>query len=163
MSGQNLPAGVSSSDVEQAVISQAEALELMKRLVGDGFDWRCVLTGTGLAIAEMVGAIAGPAKVAEHFEKLAAMTSHLRPKTALSSPLLEWLSEWCDTSDPQARTPSKVLFDHFRKWNEDAGREHTMTAAAFGRAMRDQQFRSIKDRTGQRQRIGIRLRQAAPH
>ncbi len=89
-----------------------------------------------------------------------AMQEVLADFWADSSPLLEWMSEWCDTSDPTARTPASALYDHFKKWNEDAGRgEHMMSSTAFGRALRDKQFRSVKDRKGVRWRQGIRLRE----
>lgn len=76
-----------------------------------------------------------------------------------SSPLLEWMGDWCDTSDPEAREPSKRLYDHFKKWCEDSGREHVMTETAFGRALRDKQHAVAKDSKGIRWRKGIRLRE----
>jgi putative DNA primase/helicase len=88
-----------------------------------------------------------------------AMQDVLSDFWADSSPLLEWLSEWCDTADPEARTPSAALYDHFKKWNEDAGREHVMTSTAFGRALLNKQFKSVKDRKGSRWRKGIKLRE----
>jgi putative DNA primase/helicase len=87
-----------------------------------------------------------------------AMAEVLQDFWADSSPLLEWMSEWCDTSDPLARTPATVLYEHFKEWNEKAGREHTMSSTAFGRALRDKQFKSAKDGKGTRLRIGIKLR-----
>jgi putative DNA primase/helicase len=88
-----------------------------------------------------------------------AMQEVLSDFWADSSPLLEWMSEWCDTSDPEARTRSSALYDHFKKWNEDAGREHVMSSNAFGRALLNKQFKSVKDRTGARWRKGIKLRE----
>ena len=73
----NALASVTAQEIEQTAVVQAELLELMKRLVSDGFDWRCVLCGGGMAIAEMVGSIAGPAKVPAHFAQLAALTTCL--------------------------------------------------------------------------------------
>lgn len=77
MKNHNSGAAVTAQEVEQAAIAQGEFLEMMKRLVRDGFDWRCVLSGGGMAIAEMVSGIAGPAKVPAHFAQLAALTMPL--------------------------------------------------------------------------------------
>lgn len=66
---------ISQRDEEQAAVAQAEVLEAMKRLVRDGFDWRCVLAGAGAAMADMVGKIAGPEKVPAHFAQLSALTA----------------------------------------------------------------------------------------
>lgn len=67
-------AAVTPAEIEQTAIAQGEFLEVIKRLVREGFDWRCVLSGGGMAIAEMVGGIAGPGKVSAHFAQLAALT-----------------------------------------------------------------------------------------
>jgi putative DNA primase/helicase len=40
-----------------------------------------------------------------------AMAEVLSDFWADSSPLLEWMGEWCDTSDPNAKTPAKELWD----------------------------------------------------
>jgi putative DNA primase/helicase len=88
-----------------------------------------------------------------------AMADVLQDFWADSSPLLEWMNEWCDTSDPDAREPSASLYDHFKKWNEDAGREQVMSSTAFGRALLNKQFKSVKDRKGRRWRKGIKLRE----
>jgi putative DNA primase/helicase len=87
-----------------------------------------------------------------------AMTQLLSDFWADSSPLLEWMSEWCDTSDPTAKEPAKALYDHFKAWCEGAGLEHVMSVTAFGRALRDKQHGSKKDSKGTRWRLGIRLR-----
>jgi putative DNA primase/helicase len=87
-----------------------------------------------------------------------AMAGVLQDFWADSSPLLEWMSEWCDTSKADAREPVKTLYDHFKKWCEDGGREHIMTSTAFGRALRDKQHPVVKDTHGNRYRLGIRLR-----
>jgi putative DNA primase/helicase len=88
-----------------------------------------------------------------------AMQEVLSDFWAASSPLQEWLSEWCDTTDPEARAPSSALYDHFKKWNEEAGREHVMSSTAFGTALMNKQFKSVKDRKGNRWRKGIKLRE----
>jgi putative DNA primase/helicase len=91
---------------------------------------------------------------------LKAMAEVLQDFWADSSPLLEWMNEWCDTSDPEAREPSSAsLYDHFKKWNEDAGREQVMSSTAFGRALLNKQFKSVKDRKGRRWRKGLKLRE----
>jgi putative DNA primase/helicase len=88
----------------------------------------------------------------------ASMTAVLSDFWADSSPLLEWMSEWCDCSDPEAKTTAKELYEHFKAWCEGAGLEHVMSATAFGRALRDKQHASWKDQKGTRWRKGIRLR-----
>ena len=87
-----------------------------------------------------------------------AMREVLADFWADSSPLLDWMGEWCDTSDPNAREGAKKLHDHFKSWCEERGVEPVMTPNAFGRALRDKQFASIKDSRGTRWRKGIRLR-----
>jgi len=88
-----------------------------------------------------------------------AMADALSDFWADSSPLLEWMSEWCDPSDPEARAPAKDLYAHFKNWCEGAGIEHIMTSTAFGRSLRDKQHAVIKDSKGNRWRKGIRLRE----
>jgi putative DNA primase/helicase len=87
-----------------------------------------------------------------------AMTAVLSDFWADSSPLLEWMGEWCDMTDPTAQSPAKALHDHFKQWCEERGHERVMTATAFGRALRDKQFTAVKDSKGNRWRKGIRLR-----
>ena len=87
-----------------------------------------------------------------------AMTAVLADFWADSSPLLEWMSEWCDTSDREAKAPINDLYAHFKEWCEAGGREQVMTKNAFGRALRDKQHASWKDHRGTRFRLGIRLR-----
>jgi putative DNA primase/helicase len=87
-----------------------------------------------------------------------AMEAVLSEFWADSSPLLEWMGEWCDCADPDARTLSKDLYAHFKTWCEDAGMEQIMSAKAFGVALREKQFASWKDPKGQRWRKGLRLR-----
>lgn len=87
-----------------------------------------------------------------------SMAEVLQDFWADSSPLLEWMAEWCDTSNAEAREQSTVLYEHFKKWNEDAGREQVMTSTAFGRALLNKQFKSVKDGKGRRWRKGLKLR-----
>jgi putative DNA primase/helicase len=87
-----------------------------------------------------------------------AMAAALSDYWAASSPLLEWMGEWCDTSDPNARTPAKDLLDHFKQWIEDANLEYKTNPTAFGRALSDKHFPSWKDQRGVRWRKGIKLR-----
>jgi hypothetical protein len=71
------PAEITELQWEQASIVQAEVLELMRRLIGDGFDYRIVMTGTSCAIADLVASMVGSQEVPLHFAKLAAMTYHM--------------------------------------------------------------------------------------
>lgn len=89
----------------------------------------------------------------------AAMAAVLQDYWADSSPLLEWMGEWCDTSDPAAMSGATDLYKHFKQWQEEAGAEKVMTSTAFGRALRDKQFAVVKDSRGIRWRKGIRLRE----
>ena len=88
----------------------------------------------------------------------AAMAAVLTDFWADSSPMLEWLGEWCDTSDPTARESAKGLHEHYKNWAEGRGIEHVMTSTAFGRALRDKHFNVVKDSKGNRWRRGIKLR-----
>ncbi|GAA4220237.1 hypothetical protein GCM10022253_23920 [Sphingomonas endophytica] len=88
-----------------------------------------------------------------------AMAAVLADFWADSSPLLEWMSEWCDTTDPDAQTPATALYNNFKAWCEARGDEKIMTATAFGRALRDKQHAAVKDSKGNRWRKGIKLRQ----
>lgn len=90
-----------------------------------------------------------------------AMTEALSDFWADSSPLLEWMGEWCDTSDPDAKEPAKTLYDHFKEWCEGAGIENIMNQTSFGRSLRDKQHAVVKDGKGIRWRKGIRLRREA--
>ena len=87
-----------------------------------------------------------------------AMTAVLSDFWADSSPLLEWMAEWCDTSDPQALSLSSELYNHFKNWCEENGQEKVMSSTAFGVALRDKQYGSAKDGRGKRMRRGIQLR-----
>ena len=86
-----------------------------------------------------------------------AMAAVLADFWADSSPLLEWLNERCDTSNPTARGYVKALYDDFKAWCEEQGIENVMGKTAFGRALRDKQFRVDKDSRGVRFRWGIEL------
>lgn len=87
----------------------------------------------------------------------AAMAEVLADFWADSSPLLEWMSEWCDTDDPKARTLSKELWSHFKGWCEERGIE-SGSETKFGSTLRDKQFPGKKDARGIRFREGITLR-----
>jgi putative DNA primase/helicase len=87
-----------------------------------------------------------------------AMSEVLADFWADSSPLLDWMGEWCDTSDPNAREAAKALYDHFKQWCEERGVDPIMTTTAFGRALRDKQHAVVKDAKGVRWRKGIKLR-----
>lgn len=89
----------------------------------------------------------------------AAMAAVLADFWADSSPLLEWMGEWCDTKDPNAQESSNALYTHFKNWCEAGGREHVMSSTAFGRALRDKQHAAVKDSKGNRWRKGIKLRE----
>lgn len=91
----------------------------------------------------------------------AAMSEVLSDFWADSSPIGEWMSEWCDTSDKDALAPAKALYDHFKAWCEGNGHEHIMTSTAFGRALRDKHHGVKKDSRGVRWRKGIVLRSEA--
>lgn len=87
-----------------------------------------------------------------------AMSEVLSDFWADSSPLLEWMAEWCDTSDPEAKEPATPLHNHFKQWCEARGIENPMNPTLFGRALRDKQHTAHKDSKGVRWRKGIRLR-----
>lgn len=53
----------------------------------------------------------------------------------LMSPLHAFLSEWCDTSDPQATITRKDLFNAYQRWCKDQGRDHPGTEQQFGQRM----------------------------
>lgn len=97
-----------------------------------------------------------------HIPQPSAMSEALADFWADSSPLLDWMAEWCDTSDKAAMEPAKRLHDHYKNWCEDAGIEHFLNPTAFGRALRDKQHAVHKDSKGTRWRKGIRLRDE-PH
>jgi putative DNA primase/helicase len=89
----------------------------------------------------------------------AAMAGVLADFWADSSPMLEWKGEWCDTSDPEAKTPAKELWDSYKAWCDAAGLENFGNPTSFGRALRDQHHGVWKDpKGGKRWRKGIRLR-----
>lgn len=89
-----------------------------------------------------------------------AMTEVLADFWADSSPLLEWIAEWCDTGDPTAKTLASELYKHFKNWCEERGleKDRIMSSTKFGSELRNKQFMPWKDRAGQRYRLGIQLR-----
>lgn len=92
----------------------------------------------------------------------AAMAAVLADYWASSSPLLEWLGEWCDTSDPNAEAYAKDLYDHFKQWFEaNFPDEKVPTSTKFGSELRDKQFAKKKDPRGLILRRGLRLRSEA--
>ncbi len=93
-----------------------------------------------------------------HIPQPSAMSQALADFWADSSPLLEWMAEWCDTSDKTAMEPAKRLHEHYKQWCEDAGIEHFLNPTSFGRALRDKQHAVHKDSKGTRWRKGLRLR-----
>lgn len=66
-----------ADQVEQAAVAEAEILELMKRQIGEGMDWRIVASATSRALADLVGSIAGPGEVPAHFSRMAQLTAPL--------------------------------------------------------------------------------------
>jgi putative DNA primase/helicase len=88
-----------------------------------------------------------------------AMAEVLKDYWSASAPLDEWLSEWCDTSDPEARTAVKDLYAAFKGWCEAQGFEHVPSSTKFGNDLRDKQFAVWKDPKGIRWRKGLRLRE----
>jgi putative DNA primase/helicase len=92
----------------------------------------------------------------------AAMAGVLSDFWSASSPLLEWMAEWCDTSEREAKTPVKDLYDSFKDWHErQLPDEKVPTSTKFGNDLRDMQFPVWKDAKGIRWRKGIRLRSDA--
>jgi putative DNA primase/helicase len=88
-----------------------------------------------------------------------AMADVLSDFWADSSPLIEWMSEWCDTSDPNALAPFSDLYEHFKQWcTERDADAKTMSKTSFGRQLRDKQHTNHKDARGNRFRKGIQLR-----
>lgn len=129
------PAGAMPIDVVMAKVSR-ERSGILNWLVAGALEWLATRT----------------------IPQPAAMAAVLSDFWADSSPLLEWMGEWCDTSDPTAKTPAKDLYSHFKTWCEEGGREQIMSSTAFGRSLRDKQHASWKDPKGNRFRLGIRLR-----
>lgn len=93
----------------------------------------------------------------------AAMKDVLADIYATSSPMLEWMAEWCicDTANTEMRTPFDELFKHYKAWLESNGIElpSAITSTKFGRDLTNKQHRLWKDpRGGKRWRLGIELR-----
>lgn len=72
----------SEREQEQAALAQAEVVEVLQRLIAEGFDWRCVITGAGVAIADQVSQRVGVAHVPIHFARMSALTMHLAGPSA---------------------------------------------------------------------------------
>jgi putative DNA primase/helicase len=92
-----------------------------------------------------------------------AMASVLSDFWSASSPMSDWMDEWCDCADSSVRSYAKDLYAHFKQWCEGQGIEQVPTSAAFGNALRDKQFARIKDSKGLVMRKGIRLLSDAEH
>jgi putative DNA primase/helicase len=89
-----------------------------------------------------------------------AMAEVLAEFWASSSPLLEWMAEWCDTSDPAVLTPFDELYRHYGEWLERNGIElpTKLNKTNFGRDLTNKQHKGTKDGRGNRLRLGIKLR-----
>lgn len=87
-----------------------------------------------------------------------AMRAVLSEFWASSSPMGEWMDEWCDTSDPGARENPTTLHNHFKDWCEQRGIENILSVTKFGRELTDKQIVGWKDPQGSRWRLGIQLR-----
>ncbi|MPT48267.1 MAG: DNA primase [Sphingobium sp.] len=91
----------------------------------------------------------------------AAMKEVLADLWTASSPMLEWMEEWCDTSDRESREYFDALWNHFKDWAERQGTDISkITKTRFGTDLTNKQFAGKKDARGKRYRRGIKLR---PH
>lgn len=79
---------------------------------------------------------------------------------AASSPLAEWMDEWCDLTSRDSYEPAGELHKHFADWCERQGIDKPMNSTAFGRALTERHIMRVKDGKGNIQRRGIRLRSA---
>jgi len=68
----------------------------------------------------------------------------------------DWLAVSCDTSRPNARTASSVLYAAFTAWCAAGGVE-IVSMTAFGRSLQALGFPTMKDAAGRRIRLGVRL------
>jgi predicted GIY-YIG superfamily endonuclease len=66
----------------------------------------------------------------------------------------DWVTERCDTSNPDARSKSSDLFADFKAWCAKRGHQ-AVTVTAFGRSLGQLGFRFSKDGRGARRRVGI--------
>jgi putative DNA primase/helicase len=88
----------------------------------------------------------------------AASTEAVASYRRSTSTFSEWMEECCDTSDSEAATLAKVLYDSFKAFCEAAGIEKVETQTKFGRRLRDRMHLEGKDGRGNRTRKGIRLK-----
>lgn len=93
-----------------------------------------------------------------HIPEPAVMTEALANYWAASSPMAEWMEDWCDLTNRQALEPAGGLYGHFKGWCEGNGIERPISQTAFGRALTERHIMAIKDRKGNKMRRGIRLR-----
>ena len=82
---------------------------------------------------------------------------------SLAAPTLAFLADECDTDDPAGEVDAKSLYAAWRRWCEEAGREHPGTEQTFGRDLRAAlpHLRMTRPRLeGKRRRfyLGLRLR-----
>ena len=82
---------------------------------------------------------------------------------ATSSAMGEWIEQWCDLTDPEAREEATPLYQHFKQFCVDRGdkEEHIMKQTTFGLRLNDAQIYSVANHTtGKKDRVGIRLKRA---
>lgn len=63
--------------IDQAAIAHEEFGSLIDRLIKEGFDYRSLLSGASVALAQSIMVSAGPAKVPEWFAMQSALTMHM--------------------------------------------------------------------------------------
>lgn len=79
-----------------------------------------------------------------------------------TSPIGEWLAEFCDMTDRSAREGATVLYTAFKTWAEGQGLDKVPSQRAFGDKLTNEQVYVDKDRRGNKVRCGIRLRGINP-
>lgn len=65
------------NQINQAAIAHEEFGALIDRLIKEGFDYRSLLSGASVALAQSIMVSAGPAKVPEWFAMQSALTMYL--------------------------------------------------------------------------------------
>lgn len=77
----------------------------------------------------------------------------------VSSALGEFIKQWCDVTDPEARTGATVLYQAFRDFCVARGdkEDRIMQQTGFGRALNDAQIYAAGNSKGLKERVGIRL------
>jgi putative DNA primase/helicase len=78
-----------------------------------------------------------------------------------ASPMADWFMDWCDTSDPQSRTESTAVFNHFCDWYKKEGLEEDAmpNKTKFGTWLsREKLINNVKGDFGRKVRKGLRLR-----